>query len=159
MQDQKLYRPCVGLVILNCDKDVLVGKRLDAPPEAQHAWQMPQGGIDKGEAPEQAAVREMAEETGISAEKVTLINRTQDWLFYDLPSALAPKLWGGKYLGQRQLWFAFEFLGEDSDINIQTADPEFSEWGWRSPHDVLPHIVPFKRNIYTQVFKSFQLLT
>src|SRR5688572_12521661 len=118
------YRPCAGVMALNKEGLVFVGKRISGA----EAWQMPQGGIDPGESPEQAARRELAEETGIV--KAELVAETKGWLDYKLPPELIPTLWGGRYGGQRQKWFLLRFEGEDSDVNIRTLHPEFSEWRW-----------------------------
>jgi putative (di)nucleoside polyphosphate hydrolase len=113
---------------------------------------MPQGGIDEGESPEVAAYRELSEETGIHHKKARLIGATSGWLSYDIPLELIPKLWNGQYRGQEQKWFAFEFQGTDSDIDIVTEEPEFSEWAWKSKNDLLSSIVPFKVEVYQKVF-------
>ena len=146
------YRPCAGVMLLNREGRVFVGQRLDSTLEA---WQMPQGGIDKGEAPFDAAVRELWEETGVSADLVALIAEAPEELFYDLPDELIGKLWKGKWRGQRQRWFLFRFLGEDKDINIATAEPEFRAWRWAAPADLVDLIVPFKRVLYQQVLDAF----
>lgn len=147
------YRPCAGIVLLNREGLVFTGQRLDNPGAA---WQMPQGGIDDGEKPKEAALRELWEETGIRAELVEKLAKTQDWVTYDLPSELLGKVWKGKYKGQKQKWFLFRFLGADSDIDIQTEHPEFSVWAWKKPDEVLEGIVPFKRAVYAQVFDEFR---
>ncbi|HKY82254.1 MAG TPA: RNA pyrophosphohydrolase, partial [Sphingobium sp.] len=121
------YRPCVGVMLVNMDGKVFVGQRIDSEVEA---WQMPQGGIDDGEDVKTAALRELREETGIVRDHVEIIATARDEHFYDLPSELIGKLWGGRFRGQRQIWFLARFLGEDEDINIQTDDPEFREWKW-----------------------------
>ena len=145
------YRKNVGMVLVNTNGHIFAGKRLDNNSDA---WQMPQGGIDKGETPEAAAFRELSEETGIHHSKARLIGATAGWLSYDIPVELIPKLWNGQYRGQEQKWFAFEFLGKDSDINIITKEPEFSEWAWKSKKDLLSSIVPFKVEVYQKVFSE-----
>ena len=145
------YRKNVGMVLVNTNGHIFAGKRLDNNSDA---WQMPQGGIDKGETPEVAAFRELSEETGIHHSKARLIGATAGWLSYDIPVELIPKLWNGQYRGQEQKWFAFEFLGKDSDINIITKEPEFSEWAWKSKKDLLSSIVPFKLEVYQKVFSE-----
>ena len=147
------YRSNVGLVVMNKQGAVFAAQRLD---HYSDAWQMPQGGIDAGEAPLSAAYRELHEETGITREAVTLLAQTSDWLYYDLPEALIPKLWGGKYRGQKQKWFLMRFDGQDAQININTQTPEFSDWRWMPPETLIKHIVPFKRDIYRQVFDIFE---
>ena len=143
------YRKNVGIVLINTKGHIFAGKRTDNNTDA---WQMPQGGIDEGETPEVAAFRELSEETGINHSQARLIGATTGWLSYDIPVELIPKLWDGQFRGQEQKWFAFEFLGKDSDINITTQEPEFSEWAWKSKKDLLSSIVPFKVEVYQKVF-------
>lgn len=146
------YRPCAGVMLINRDGQVFVGQRLDNQLEA---WQMPQGGIDKGEDAETAARRELGEETGIAAEHVELIAEAGRDFDYDLPPELAGKVWGGKYRGQRQRWFLFRFSGADSDVNIATKHPEFRAWRWADLDELPEIIVPFKRELYREVIASF----
>ncbi len=146
------YRPCAGVMLVNREGQVLVGQRLDSTLEA---WQMPQGGIDKGEDARAAAVRELWEETGIRADLVELIAEAPEELFYDLPDELIGVIWKGKWRGQRQMWFLFRFLGEDKDVNIATAEPEFRAWRWADPADLVDLIVPFKRELYRNVLDVF----
>lgn len=146
------YRKNVGLVLINAEGLIFAGQRLDNPGDA---WQMPQGGIDAGERPKEAALRELQEETGVRPELVEKIAKTEDWLVYDLPEDLIGNIWGGKYRGQKQKWFLFRFLGQDSDVNIATEHPEFSVWRWMEPAELVEKIVPFKRAVYEQVFDSF----
>lgn len=117
---------------------------------------MPQGGIDKGEDPRDTALRELAEETGIAADKVNIIARSRDEHFYDLPDDLIGKVWGGKYRGQRQIWYLIRFLGTDADVDIATRHPEFREWRWARPEELPELIVPFKRKLYRDVLHEFQ---
>lgn len=148
------YRPCVGIMLLNNEGHVFTGQRINTKTEA---WQMPQGGIDDGEDFEIAALRELEEETGIQRDKVKIINQTQDWLYYDLPDHLVGKVWGGKYNGQKQIWFLMEFLGEDKDINIQTIEPEFNDWQWVEPQALPDLIVPFKKKLYEEILLAFNI--
>ena len=156
MTDEELaalpYRPNVGLMVLNAQGHVFTGQRLDYPSAA---WQMPQGGIDEGEDAEVAAYRELQEETGISSEMVQILAQSSDWISYDFPAELAKKLWKGGYRGQKQRWFLMRFSGLDSQINIQTEEPEFAEWRWMAPDELLDNIVPFKRSVYEQVLNEF----
>ena len=146
------YRPCAGVMLLNRDGQVFVGQRLDSTLEA---WQMPQGGIDEGEAPLDAAIRELREETGVQADKVRLIAEGPEELFYDLPDDMIGRIWKGKWRGQRQRWFLFGFEGEDGDIDIRTSEPEFRAWRWADPADLPSMIVPFKKALYEQVLAGF----
>jgi putative (di)nucleoside polyphosphate hydrolase len=142
------YRSGVGIMLFSNDKNVFVGKRIDTMSEA---WQMPQGGIDAGEAAELAALRELTEETGVPSDAVQVLGHTASWLTYDLPEALIPKLWGGRFRGQEQLWFAMRLLGDDSLINISTAHPEFCEWRWATMQELPNIIVSFKRELYQKI--------
>jgi putative (di)nucleoside polyphosphate hydrolase len=144
------YRPCVGIMLFNEAGQVFVARRIDMVSEA---WQMPQGGIDPGEAPEVAAFRELGEEIGTADAEI--LARTDDWLTYDMPPDLIGKIWGGRYRGQRQLWFAMRFLGADADINIETEEPEFLEWKWVNPAQLPDLIVPFKRALYAELVARF----
>ena len=143
------YRPCVGVMLLDAAGRVFVAERIDTPG----AWQMPQGGIDEGEAPLEAARRELREETG--TDRAELLAESRRWLAYDLPPDLAGRLWGGRYKGQTQKWFAFRFLGSDANIDITSHHPEFARWRWAALRDLPGLIVPFKRAVYAQVVEEF----
>jgi putative (di)nucleoside polyphosphate hydrolase len=146
------YRRGVGLVVVNPAGRVFAGQRIDNPGEA---WQMPQGGIDKGETPLEAAFRELDEETGIPERAVHLVAETPGWLRYDLPGDLVPRIWGGRYRGQEQKWFLLRFDGDDALIDIARTHAEFSAWAWMEPVDLIKRIVPFKRDIYRDIFRLF----
>lgn len=146
------YRPCVGVMLMNAQREVFVGQRLDSQIAA---WQMPQGGVEKGEDPREAALRELWEETGVNPELVSVLAETPDWLPYELPFDLVPKLWKGRYRGQEQKWFLMQFGGTDNDINIETKHPEFSHWRWLPTGDLVDNIVPFKRDVYVAVLDAF----
>jgi putative (di)nucleoside polyphosphate hydrolase len=143
------YRRGVGIVLVNARGKVFVGERTGVPG----AWQMPQGGIDKGETPRRAAFREMLEEIG--TDKAEIIAVTNRWLRYDLPNPVAKKSWRGKYRGQEQKWFLMRFTGTDRDINVATKHPEFVAWKWMAFTRLPKVIVPFKRALYEQVVAEF----
>jgi len=146
------YRPCVGMMLVNTDGKVFVGQRLDSTVEA---WQMPQGGMDDGEDPRDTALRELAEETGIAPELVSIIAQSKEEHYYDLPDDLIGKIWGGRYRGQRQIWFLMRFLGSDADVNIYTPHQEFRDWRWINPEQLPELIVPFKKKLYRDLLKEF----
>ncbi|MDP3959178.1 MAG: RNA pyrophosphohydrolase [Pseudorhodobacter sp.] len=147
------YRPCVGVMLVNAQGLVFAGQRIDSPGPA---WQMPQGGIDAGESPREAALRELEEETGVGADLVEFVAKTPGWLTYDLPPELMGTIWGGKYRGQRQRWFLFRFLGRDDQVKIDTRHPEFERWRWIDIDDLVTRIVPFKRAVYDAVIAAFR---
>lgn len=146
------YRPCVGVMLVNPSGHVFVGQRID---NNQAAWQMPQGGIDPGETPRQAALRELWEETGVADHLVDIEAETAGWLPYDLPHDLVPRIWKGRFRGQEQKWVLMRFQGTDADVNIETKHPEFSSWRWLSADQLIANIVPFKREVYEKVLAEF----
>ena len=152
MSDDHLYRRGVGVMLINADRRVWVGRRIDNTDEA---WQMPQGGIDKGEEPWPAAQRELEEETGIAPRLIEKLADHPQRLRYELPPALASRLWGGKWKGQLQDWYLARFLGRDEDVNITTKHPEFDAWQWVDAHRLPDLIVPFKRDMYRTIIAGF----
>ncbi len=160
------YRPCVGIMLLNPQGQVWIGRRIASkrsndPNGAGLWWQMPQGGIDKGEEPLEAAFRELHEETGIEREQVTLLAETHGWHRYDLPENVVGRKWGGRYRGQAQKWFAMGFSGRDEQVNITPSAPhevEFDDWRWAHHSELLELIVPFKRQVYEAVLEEFSSL-
>jgi putative (di)nucleoside polyphosphate hydrolase len=147
----ELYRPNVGLMLIGPERRVFVGHRPRMPGDM--AWQMPQGGIDKGETPIEAACRELGEEVGTT--KALLLRECRDWLSYDVPSAVAPGHWKGRWRGQRQKWFALAFTGTDRDIDITAHGDEFDAWKWMPARELVELIVDFKRPVYEAVVKEF----
>ena len=146
------YRPCVGIFLINDEGLIFAGKRIDNRAEA---WQMPQGGIDEGEDAVTACFREMAEEIG--TDKAELVAQHPEWLDYDIPEALANKLWNGAYKGQTQKWILLRYTGTDADINIQTDIPEFESWQWMAPDELVKLAVPFKKDVYRALMTEFGL--
>jgi putative (di)nucleoside polyphosphate hydrolase len=162
MHHHQSYRPCVGIALFNREGLVFIGrrrsKRLLDPAMAGHEWQMPQGGIDPGEEPQAAALRELREETNISS--VSLLAQTPRWLSYDLPVDLSKRSWKGRYKGQMQKWFAFRFEGEEGEIDIHAPagghKPEFDAWRWEHLDRLPALIIPFKRDVYDAVVSEFR---
>jgi putative (di)nucleoside polyphosphate hydrolase len=151
------YRPCVGVMLINTDGRVFVGRRSDRSEEGVDStwWQMPQGGLDEGEEPEAGARRELAEETGVTSAR--FVARTQEWLAYDLPDELIGIAWEGRYRGQKQLWFAARFEGPESEIDLDPRDgheQEFDAWQWVTLAELPALVVPFKRKVYLSVIEQ-----
>jgi putative (di)nucleoside polyphosphate hydrolase len=155
------YRPCVGTMVLNSDGLVFVGRRTSGPEQLDadiaHSWQMPQGGIDPGEEPRHAALRELREETNITS--VTLLGESRGWLTYDLPPALIGVAWNGRFRGQRQKWYALRFTGSDDEIDIANPagghHPEFVAWRWAPVAELPDLVVAFKRQVYAAIVAEF----
>ena len=147
-----LYRPNVGLALFSKVGHVFLGRRINARGAFQ--WQMPQGGIDAGETAQEAALRELQEEVGVSPKLVSILEETSDWLYYDFPVDLKKRL-PGTFVGQRQKWFAIRFNGSDSDIRLDLHKPEFDAWRWAHLKDTPAQIIPFKRNVYVEVARIF----
>lgn len=148
------YRPCVGIVLLNDKGEVFVGRRNDIGGE--QAWQMPQGGVDSGETPEAAALRELREETGVRS--VRVLAETREWLTYDYPPELQSRSFVKRFKGQRQKWFAMRFDGPESEIDLGWRHAEFDAWEWRAMEDLPELIVAFKRPVYEAVVREFRHL-
>lgn len=158
------YRPCVGLAVFNAQGRVFIGRRLGGPEhvDATHSWQMPQGGIDEGEDPFEAALRELYEETSIRS--IRRLGEVEGWLKYEIPRDIAGQAWKGRYRGQKQKWFALRFTGNESEIDIATPGggghkPEFVEWRWEKLENTPALIVPFKRGVYDDVVRNFMGFT
>ena len=157
------YRPCVGIMLFNSERKVWIGRRADVDPKRRKYgtwWQMPQGGIDEGEDPAPAALRELEEETGVTSAKI--IAQSTNWLTYDLPPELLGKVWKGRYRGQKQMWFAMDFHGQEDEITLDQGPgqhPEFDAWRWAELNEVVDLIVPFKRAVYDKVITEFGPLT
>lgn len=149
-KQENKYRPCVGIMLFNRQGYVFTGRRFDS----DNYWQMPQGGVDEGEQLEQAVLRELMEEVGTN--KVEIIAKNKDWIYYDLPKEIIPTCWNGKYSGQKQRWFLMKFCGEDKDINIHYTDhPEFKEWQWQSVDNLVEVAISFKKQVYRRVIEEF----
>jgi putative (di)nucleoside polyphosphate hydrolase len=153
------YRPCAGMAVLNRNGLVLIGRRVEGPEHIDnvHVWQMPQGGIDEGEDPYPAALRELYEETNLRS--VEKLGEIKDWLYYDIPRDIVGRAWKGRYRGQKQKWYAFRFVGDENEIDIahpaRGHEPEFVEWRWEVIENLPNLVVPFKRKVYEQVVREF----
>jgi len=157
--DSSVFRLGVGIMLVNADKKVFVGRRIDQTRQKENdivskVWQMPQGGIDSGEHLKEALWREMDEEIGCS--KGEIIAESKEWYSYDLPLDLQIRLWGGRFQGQKQKWFLVKFLGEEKDINLNTHYPEFSSWKWVDCDELIDIIVPFKKELYKKIVGEFK---
>jgi putative (di)nucleoside polyphosphate hydrolase len=150
----KDFRKGIGVFLINTNNQLWVGKRIDFKNDY---WQMPQGGIDNNESPRQAMIRELSEECGIK-KNYEILMELEEWLSYLLPSSLKKIVWGGRYVGQTQKWFACRFLGKDREFDLETHKPEFEEWKWIRPEDAVKFVVPFKKKLYKDVLKGFENL-
>ena len=148
----KDFRKGIGVFLINENNQLWVGKRIDFKNDY---WQMPQGGIDKNESPRQAMIRELSEECGIK-KNYEILMELEGWLSYSLPNSLKKIVWGGRYVGQIQKWFACRFFGKDREFDLETHKPEFEEWKWIRPEEALKFVVPFKKKIYKDVLKGFE---
>jgi putative (di)nucleoside polyphosphate hydrolase len=154
-RDPTLYRANVGIALFSRKGHVWLGRRAGVSrDESRYAWQMPQGGVDRGESAAQAAIRELAEETGLKPHHVEPLEEIEPWLYYDFPPALKARL-SGPYLGQRQKWFAYRFIASDSDVRLDEHTPEFDAWRWTKLEDAPGLVIPFKANVYREVAKRF----
>jgi|TARA_B100000287_G_scaffold257038_2_gene241655 putative (di)nucleoside polyphosphate hydrolase len=147
----KTYRKGVGIFLLNKNNKLWVGKRIDFKSDY---WQMPQGGIDKNESPQEAMMRELSEEVGIT-KNYEILKESKGWLSYNLPQSLKKVVWGGKYIGQTQKWYACRFYGKDEEFDLKTHKPEFEDWKWIKPVEATNFIVPFKKELYKKILKNF----
>jgi len=153
------YRPCIGVMLLNLDGRAFIGQRRNGPEhvDAAHSWQMPQGGIDPGESPYQSALRELFEETNVRSAE--LLAESSRWYSYDLPADVIGQVWGGRYRGQTQKWFALRFVGSDDEIDVASPGgghaPEFVAWRWEPIENLPKLVIPFKRQVYERVIAEF----
>jgi putative (di)nucleoside polyphosphate hydrolase len=148
------YRKGVGVMLVNKDKKVFIGKRKQTENLIfKQQWQMPQGGTENNEDPKTAAIRELTEETGVK--NITIIDKTKEWITYDLPPHLVPFFWNGRFVGQKQKWFLARFDGNDDEINLQTADQEFTDWRWCKVGELIELVVDFKKEMYKKLLKEF----
>lgn len=151
-RNPEIYRPNVGLALFSKAGYVFLGRRINSRGAFQ--WQMPQGGIDEGETPQDAAMRELEEEIGVPPKLTSILEETENWIYYDFPPDLKKRL-GGPYVGQRQKWFALRFRGSDSDVRLDLHTPEFDAWRWAPLAATPPMVIPFKRPVYSAVAERF----
>ncbi|MBW6493830.1 MAG: RNA pyrophosphohydrolase [Burkholderiaceae bacterium] len=150
MLDRDGYRPNVGIILVNARNEVFWGKRI-----REHSWQFPQGGIQRGESPEEAMYRELQEEVGLTREQVRILGRTRDWLRYDVPEHWVRREWRGHYRGQKQIWFLLQMTGRDSEVDLRASGhPEFDAWRWNNYWVPLEAVIEFKRDVYRNVLQE-----
>lgn len=150
MLDREGYRPNVGIILCNTKNEVFWGKRI-----REHSWQFPQGGINRGESPEQAMYRELFEEIGLNPEHVKILGRTKGWLRYEVPTQWIRREWRGAYRGQKQIWYLLRLTGKDSDISLRASShPEFDAWRWHNYWIPLDSVIEFKRDVYQQALNE-----
>jgi len=161
--DELPYRACVGITLINAQGHVFIGRRIAGPEHTddEHVWQMPQGGIDEGESPWQAAQRELFEETNVRS--IERLGEAPGWLTYDIPRTVGGRAWKGRYRGQKQKWFALRFTGKDSEIDVRHPGggkhrAEFVDWRWEKLENIPGLIIPFKRPVYDEVAAAFAAL-
>lgn len=155
IKQQGLYRKNVGFILQNDKQEIFVGRRCGA---LTVSWQMPQGGILENEPEEDALTREVYEEIGLALNSYKILKKSSQYYYYTVPKNMRKTVWQNLYIGQKQRWFLAQFTGKDSDININGAFPEFQEWKWGNPQDILLSTIPFKKNLYTSVFEDFKLI-
>jgi putative (di)nucleoside polyphosphate hydrolase len=150
MLDREGFRPNVGIILCNAKNEVFWGKRI-----REHSWQFPQGGIKRGETPEEAMYRELHEEVGLHPEHVRILGRTKGWLRYEVPNQWIKREWRGSYKGQKQIWFLLRLVGRDSDVSLRaTPKPEFDAWRWNDYWVPLDAVIEFKRGVYQQALNE-----
>jgi putative (di)nucleoside polyphosphate hydrolase len=152
-----IYRKNVGVVLINSKNEVFVGKRFGTAISSP-SWQMPQGGVSEGETEEETLIREIKEEVGVFPHSFIILKKSRRHYYYVIPKKMRKSVWNNIYVGQKQRWFFAKFTGKDDDININTEFPEFEEWKWQKPQEVLENAVSFKKDVYEGVFIEFNLI-
>ena len=155
-QEKGLYRNNVGVILLNSSKKIFVGRRFGTN-FGKSSWQMPQGGIIDDETEEGAISREIYEEIGLVSNSYNIIKKSARYHYYTIPQRMRKTVWQNLYIGQKQRWFLAEFKGKDEDVNINVPFPEFEEWSWKSPDEIMQTVIPFKKDVYKSIFEEFNL--